>query len=144
MKLLLASIYTIVSVSLITGIVFWLGGSSVMSRTDIMLIGIPVSAVVAVVFIVLWGLPTHAFLVKIKHNFLKWYAFSGFLTGPLFVFIAKPFGDDPFLHKLFQSIYCGLIGAFGATVFWWFIAKQNKHNKQLNMDSGADAPPPVN
>ena len=43
-----------------------------------------------------------------------------------------------------QFITYSIYGLIGATVFGKIVATLKKPNKKFNMDSGADAPPPVN
>ena len=135
MKIILGSIYTVITISVITALLFGMGGSVYMPRFEIMQIGALASAIVALAFVIFWGIPSHLIFLKLKINTIKWYALSGFLAGPLFVFITKPFGDDPFFGKLIQSAYCGVIGLLGAIVFWWFVVKNNSHNKAAQSDA---------
>jgi len=133
MKLFLGSLYTVISVSLITGVVFFIGGSSAMPRTDIMLFGILVSSIVAVAFVVIFAIPTYVILNKYKKQSIKWYLLAGFVTGPIYVFITQPFGNDLFLIKITQSVYCGVIGMLGAVVFWWFVVRNKRAVPQVSM-----------
>ena len=94
-----------------------------MSRIDIMLFGAMASSIVAILFVVILAIPTYVILNTYKKQSIKWYVLLGFVTGPLFVFVTKPFGNDPLLVKLSQSLFCGVIGILGAMVFWWFVVK---------------------
>jgi len=95
-----------------------------MSRMDVMLFGIMGASLVAVIFVTIWALPAYVILNKYKKQTIQWYVLAGFVTGPTYVFLTKPFGNDPFLVKITQSLLCGVIGVLGAVVFWWFVVRK--------------------
>jgi hypothetical protein len=69
-------------------------------------------------FVAIIGLPIHGLLAYLNLRSAWIYAIAGFLVPLVFLFTARPFGDDAALGVVAQSGLAGLFGAYVALVFW--------------------------
>ena len=128
MKIIKASVLSILLMVLITALIFWLMGEG----NDLQLAGVfgatIASSTVTTVALIFYGIPIHLLLVKLNKTKLVFYMIYGFIPGPFFVFIFKPFGFDEYKYLALQSFFCGTIGIIGASVFWCFaLNKKRSH-----------------
>ncbi|MBU6955056.1 hypothetical protein [Hahella sp. HN01] len=79
-----------------------------------------VATLVALVVLVIWAIPGHLLLNKLKKDKLIWYIAPALLPGFVFVYWLKPFGQDAEPSLLIQALFCSFVGAVSAVVFWYF------------------------
>lgn len=128
MKIIKASFLSIFFMVLITALTFWFFGEG----NDLQLAGVfgatIASSTVATIVLIFYGVPVHLLLVKLNNTKLALYMIYGFIPGPFFVFIFKPFGFDEHKYLVLQSLFCGAVGVIGASVFWFFsLNKKRSH-----------------
>jgi len=79
-----------------------------------------VAALVSLIVLVIWVIPVHLVLTKKGRYSFVWYALPAILPGFIFVFVFKPFGNDPFFGLLSQALFCSFVGLAAGGVFWFF------------------------
>ena len=129
MKLLVGSIFAIVAAFALFFIPGFVTTPSVLGFQFSLALGTFV-AIVTAIALLLWGLPLHFALSKAKIRSGFAYALAGFIAGPLYVFVFKPFGLDPLASLLRQSLICGVSGVTSALVFWVVVVRPNQSFKQ--------------
>jgi len=123
-RITVGSVLTILSISLLSMAFFWFfteGGDLTLFFANAAGVA---SSIVALAFVLFWGLPIHLVLAKYQKTAFWWYTIAGFLPGPLFIFALKPFGSDAPKNLIIQSSYCGVVGAIGAVLFWFYVVKR--------------------
>lgn len=79
-----------------------------------------VAALVSLIVVLFWAIPVHLLLGRIKQNYLGWYIVAAVLPSFAFIFILKPFGQDPGMVLMQQALFCSFAGSIGAVGFWYF------------------------
>ncbi len=71
------------------------------------------------------GLGLPVFLLLERFGLRRWshYVLPSMIPGPLFIFLFKPFGNDPLGYLLQQTAICMALGAVAAATFWWFAVR---------------------
>lgn len=122
-RLAVGALLSVLSISLITMAIFGLGSDyKDWALFSAYASGI-VSSLVAIAFVLFWGLPIHFALTKYKKTGFWWYLIAGFLAGPIFLFATSLSGNDTLNYLIIQSALCGALGAIGAIVFWFYVVK---------------------
>ena len=91
-----------------------------------------VASIVAVVAVVVLALPLHTVLSRLNKTSALWYVLAGAITGPFFVLVFKPFGNDLAKDLVVQTFICGSLGAMSAIVFWFFAVYRHRLTRASN------------
>jgi hypothetical protein len=120
MRLTLATVASILSVALISGIAI---GISYLSSGDSSGIGIGLAIVIAFTVsaatgVLVVGLPLHYALAKRERRRFLPYFLAGALVPCAVIFAFRPFGDSIFRLLVGQALISATLGAACAFVFW--------------------------
>lgn len=131
-RTLLASLACLISIFLLFFIPSILGGLLTMSILPVLHgIGLGFFAVVYSFFVVvLWGVPSHLVFIYFRVKAVWLYLASGFLGGPLFLILVRPFGVDPVETLLRQIAFLGGFGLLASFVFWYVAVKGDDSEPQ--------------
>jgi len=75
---------------------------------------------IGTVFLGIWGIPMHLFLLHMRAKSVVWYLLTGFIPAIILIFLIQPFGKDEFPTSLIQVFVFGIFGSVAACVFWFF------------------------
>lgn len=122
-RILAGSLLTIATITFIAVLLQWiLGIENNLQKVTTLAMAVTAPMVSGIILLV-WGLPIYFVLEKMKKHKIGWYALAGFIPAPVFVFLFKPMGNDRINDLINQSLFLGVMGTAGATVFWFFVVK---------------------
>ncbi len=111
-------IAAIIISALVCAPLFWLGSAVTGDLDNQLLIPVlKIVPIVALIVVMVVGLPVHFFLQYKKLTRPWHYAFPGFLVPFVFVMATHPFGEDGALFIFLQGLQMGAFGAVVALVF---------------------------
>ena len=125
MKLLKSGVLSILLMWVVVVVFFFVAGIGNELQVASTLGAAIVSPIVIATAFLVWGLPAYLVLNKLNKSSPSWYALAGFVPGPIFIAHFKPFGNDALQYLLYQSVFCGVIGALGAVIFWYGMVRKN-------------------
>lgn len=73
---------------------------------------------IAIFCVVVFGVPFHFLMLKMRIENFYPYIVVGFVIPAIFVAINKPFGEDGFLWVSWQAFLLGVFGSACAFIFW--------------------------
>lgn len=115
LKLVKAVILSSVAVVIIFALLLFLTGSLF---NPISLFSLVFAFCIAIFSGVVFGIPFHFLMLKMKVENFYPYVAVGFIIPATFVTINQPFGKDGFLWVSWQAFLLGMFGAACAFIFW--------------------------
>lgn len=94
-----------------------------------------VAALVACIVIIVWALPVHLALRKLKHQSLVLYLVAAVIPSFIFIFAFKPFGQDSGIDLLQQALFCSFLGCLGAASFWYIAVYRLRITRRSSKDA---------
>lgn len=102
-------------------------------RISLMIAG--VAALVTCIVIIVWALPVHFALRKLKHQSLVWYLVAAVIPSSIFIYAFKPFGQDSNIGLLQQGLFCSFVGCLASASFWYIAVYRQRITRLLSKDA---------